>query len=175
VAVRKKKFNPAKAKRKLDRLFSELILGRDERTCLWCGKNEATEGERVKIDNSHIIPRECLRLRWSPENSVALCFGCHKRRGISWHSSPLVAVKWLRLALGDNHCEALILASVEEFSFNQETAVQVENELLERLRSINPPPAKPLHPAQKALLRRLVRGVKLAVRRGYFLPRAAES
>ena len=36
---RKKKFNAPKAKRKLDRLFSELILSRDGRVCRWCGQS----------------------------------------------------------------------------------------------------------------------------------------
>jgi len=36
---KQKAWNPAKSKRKLDRLFSEYILARDKRICQWCGQS----------------------------------------------------------------------------------------------------------------------------------------
>lgn len=135
--ARSKKFKPAKVKRKLDRLFSDLVLTRDERVCQWCGAVGGHDG--AHIDNSHIIPREYLVTRWNPDNSLALCFGCHKRRGRSWHGSPLEAIWWLRSYLGDAKCERLLEMSREPFEFNAESAAKIEVELVERLSSLLPP------------------------------------
>jgi 5-methylcytosine-specific restriction endonuclease McrA len=132
-----KKWKSPKAKRKLDRLFSSLILARDERTCQWCGKHGCDPtGKPYHFDNSHIIPREILVTRWNPENSVCLCFSCHKKRGTSWHGSPLEAVRWLRGYLGNARCEELLQASKVPFEFNQEAAASIEAALKERLTAI---------------------------------------
>jgi 5-methylcytosine-specific restriction endonuclease McrA len=88
-----------KEKRKRDRVFSKLILARDNRICRWCGKKDG------KKDCSHIINREFLPLRWSPENAITLCFRCHK---CLWHKNPLLASKWIRSELGDAHCDKLL-------------------------------------------------------------------
>jgi len=122
-----KKFNPAKAKRKLDRLFSEYILARDKRVCQRCGK---TEG---KFDTSHCIPREVLSLRWTPENAYCLCFKDHK---LVWHKNPLVGVKWLRQYLGDNVCNRLLAASEQSFEFNENVAACIEAELKEKIATV---------------------------------------
>jgi hypothetical protein len=140
--ARIKKLKLAKVKRKLDRLFSDLILSRDERVCQWCGAVGSHGG--VHIDNSHIIPREYLATRWNPDNSLALCFGCHKRRGRSWHGSPLEAVWWLRSYLGDAKCEKLLELSRQPFELTHETAAQIEADLRERLASITPPQKLPV-------------------------------
>jgi len=140
--ARSKKFKVAKVKRKLDRLFSELVLTRDERVCQWCGAIGGFDG--AHIDNSHIIPREYLVTRWNPDNSLALCFGCHKRRGKSWHGSPLQAIWWLRSFLGDAKCEKILELSSQSFEFNAESAAQIEAELKEKLASIQPPQELPL-------------------------------
>jgi hypothetical protein len=147
----------AKAKKKLDRLYSQLILERDERVCQWCG---ASAADGAHIDTSHILPREYLATRWHPDNAVALCFGCHKRRGKSWHSSPLEAVMWLQAKLGVSKCEELLQLSQQPFDFNLETAARLEAELKERLASITPKPAalswlRPLKKAGKLVIRQL--------------------
>lgn len=90
----------AKENRKRDRAFSQLILGKYNRTCRWCGKNTG------KMDTAHIIPREYIPLRWDERNAVCLCFRCHKTK---WHSNPLLAAEWIRSVLGDDHCNDLLI------------------------------------------------------------------
>ena len=114
------KFNLAKTKRKLDRLFSGYVLARDKRICQWCGK---TDG---KMDCAHIIPRNILSLRWTPENAVTLCFRCHQ---IEWHTNPLAAVRWLESRYGSELVNKLLADSTSEFSFNQESAKEIEKRL----------------------------------------------
>jgi len=129
-----KKLNPAKAKRKLDRLFSQLILERDDRVCQWCGRGVPD----VKVDTSHIIPREILVLRWDPSNAVALCFSCHKKRGTSWHGSPLESVAWLRQTIGNERCDELIVKAKQPFVLSNDTVAAIESDLRARLSSIQP-------------------------------------
>jgi hypothetical protein len=112
-----KKFNPAKAKRRLDRLFSQYILGRDQRKCCRCG---ASGG---KCDTSHVIPREVLSLRWDPRNAFALCFKCHK---LVWHKNPLEGVRWLREYLGDHECDELLELSTHPYDFTESEATKHE-------------------------------------------------
>jgi hypothetical protein len=127
-------------KRRLDRLFSELILTRDQRTCRWCGRAADDTGRPLKMDNSHIIPREILGLRWNPLNSVCLCFGCHKRRGTSWHGSPLEAAAWLWQYLGAEPCQQLLalVPAAREFKLTPETALVIEQDLKARLAVLAP-------------------------------------
>ena len=137
--AKQKKWNPAKSKRKLDKLFSQLILTRDKRTCQWCGKNvDPVTGKQFKVDNSHCLPRELLIARWSKFNSVCLCFLCHKRRGLhSWHGSPLDAVKWLREYWGDEHCDKLLELSQQPYEFTEAEAVRIEKMLLEEIAKLS--------------------------------------
>jgi hypothetical protein len=117
------KWNAARSKRKLDRIFSKIVLGKYKRVCQWCGKSDC------KIDCSHIIPREILITRWNLDNAVALCFGCHKRRGTSWHGSPLVAGRWIEQKLGKEHCDNLIKISLEPYVFDEAEARKIEERL----------------------------------------------
>ena len=120
----------AKAKRRLDRLFSELVLMRDNRTCRWCGKAKDETGKQFKMDCSHCIPREVLRLRWDDRNGITLCFACHKvKRLNSWHGSPLVAVAWLRRELGDQHCDRLLVEAHQPYDFTEEEFKRIDRRL----------------------------------------------
>lgn len=58
-----------------DKLARHLIVVlRDKNTCQRCG-NKGDDG--FKIDWSHVHTRRIKSLRWSKENSKALCAGCH--------------------------------------------------------------------------------------------------
>lgn len=115
-----KKWNAPKTKRRLDRMFSQYILFRDKRICQKCGKTNC------KVDCSHNIPRECLRLRWEEQNAITLCYFCHKR---IWHHSPLVAVKWFEQKYGKEHCDNLIKISLEPYVFDEAEARRIEERL----------------------------------------------
>jgi len=128
----------AQAKRRLDRLFSELILFRDHRLCQWCKRATDEDGKKLKVDNSHIIPREVLRLRWDERNSVAVCFRHHKSRGFwSWHSNPLLAAQWIRKLLGDTHCDELLRVAQEPYEFTFEEFLRIERLLKQRLLTLS--------------------------------------
>ena len=110
----KKKFNAAKQKRKLDRLFSKYILNRDNRTCQWCGMSEIGK----KYDTAHIIPREIMATRYNENNAVCLCFKCH----INWHNSPLHAAEFIEKKYGKEFVVYLLEISKLPYTFNEETA-----------------------------------------------------
>lgn len=105
--------NP-KQKRKLDRLFSVRILGKNNRTCQRCG----VTGK--KMDTSHIIPREYLNTRYEPLNAICLCVSCHKYGLKSWHKNPLFAVRWLDTFLGPEIANTLLSSSFQPFTGSYE-------------------------------------------------------
>jgi MoaA/NifB/PqqE/SkfB family radical SAM enzyme len=72
-------------KNKLDKLFTQIVMFRDDRTCQWCGK---TQGQ---MQTSHVVGRTNLHLRWNLNNACCLCAFCHLRK---WHAHPLEAVEW---------------------------------------------------------------------------------
>lgn len=75
--MKPKPFNPARAKRTLDKLWSEYVRRRDGH-CTFCGR---TEG---KLDANHIMSRRHTATRWDVRNGNALCFTCHRR----FHDDP---------------------------------------------------------------------------------------
>lgn len=109
-----REFNISKAKRKLDRIFSGYILNRDKRICQRCGRNG------IKIDTSHILPREILSTRWMPENAIGLCVKCHKYGSNSWHKSPIEGYRWLESKFGKLYIDNLLLEAGKSFKFNEE-------------------------------------------------------
>ena len=103
--MKKQKFKlTPKLKRKLDKLFSLFIHNRDK-VCQICGK----EG---KLDTAHIIPRNCLTLRWHPKNAVLLCPFHHKWSIQSFHQNPLYFANWFITKYGQEHADILLKLSV---------------------------------------------------------------
>lgn len=66
------KWNAARAKRSLDKLWAARIKARDE-SCQFCGR---TEG---RLNAHHIFSRRHLATRWDLRNGVLICFTCHQR------------------------------------------------------------------------------------------------
>ena len=69
-------------KKRLDALCREVVMLRD-RCCQWCGKRDGLQW-------AHISSRRYLSTRWSLNNSLMLCGGCH----LLWHHKPLEAAAW---------------------------------------------------------------------------------
>lgn len=84
------KWNPARAKRKLDKLWSQIIRARDKR-CTFCGRDSC------KLDANHIMSRRHTATRWDVRNGNALCFTCHRR----FHDDPAYGITVIRLNIGD--------------------------------------------------------------------------
>ena len=80
-----KKTERKKIEAKLDKAWSLAIRGRDDYTCVRCGK----EGTQA----CHIVPRRHRILRWDWSNGVCMCYYCHN----IWHSNPLEAAEWFEI------------------------------------------------------------------------------
>ena len=79
----------ARREKHLDALCRKLVVElRDRNTCQRCGTEKVRED--AQIHWAHIFTRNHKRLRWNPDNSLALCAGCHlwmdreKRDGYLW-------------------------------------------------------------------------------------------
>ena len=86
-----KPFNPAKAKRKLDRMWSEYVRRRDGK-CMFCGKTG-------RLEANHILSRAHMATRWNIANGIALCFRCHH---IGFHHDPVSGAEKVREIIGEN-------------------------------------------------------------------------
>jgi 5-methylcytosine-specific restriction endonuclease McrA len=76
-----------KIKTKLDKLFTQMVMFRDKRTCEKCGRSD------TQMQTSHIVGRTNLHLRWNLNNAMCLCAYHHLHW---WHAKPLEAAKWFQ-------------------------------------------------------------------------------
>lgn len=85
---KKRAKRPTKTKlfKKLDKIISAKIKERDNYTCQRCEK----EVQGVNCQWCHIITRSNKRLRWDLNNSLVMCYYCHRL----WHSSPIESTEW---------------------------------------------------------------------------------
>ena len=91
-------------KRKLDRLFQQAILKRDE-VCQVCGK---TEG----LNAHHIFSRSRMNTRWDLENGILLCVGHHTFSNLmSAHLAPRAFFQWLEDKKGKKWLDNLEIRS----------------------------------------------------------------
>ena len=93
-----KKQTKASLKRKLDKIFSEVIRKRGY--CERCG-----ESTHSKLQCSHIHSRDKLSVRWDLKNAFCLCGGCHI---FWWHKNPVLAAEFSREKLGEYEYVALL-------------------------------------------------------------------
>lgn len=56
--------------------FSKAVRQRDNWTCRRCGKQHAENS--CGLHAAHLFSRRHKTTRWLLENSVALCYGCHR-------------------------------------------------------------------------------------------------
>lgn len=61
------------AKAEADKLARKFVLDRDDWTCQRCMAHK----DDVPMQWCHVLSRDALSIRWDPENSMALCQGCH--------------------------------------------------------------------------------------------------
>lgn len=87
-------------KRKIDTLFSQII--RERGKCEHCGKTD-------NLQAAHIFSRSNMAVRWSFENVLCLCAGCH-----FWaHKNPILFVKWVEEYIGNERFVELSTVAVK--------------------------------------------------------------
>ena len=80
-----------------DKWFSDCVRHRDHHTCLNCGKQEG------QLDCAHIYGRAKKSTRWSMDNAVTLCRGCH----MHYTEHPVAFTDWLTKLWGEGHMDLL--------------------------------------------------------------------
>ena len=83
-----KRWNAAKAKKKLDVLWSRIIHERDDH-CRFCGRTEGM------MNAHHVFSRRHTATRWDVRNGVLVCFSDHYRahNDIPWgHMMAIQAI-----------------------------------------------------------------------------------
>lgn len=74
--IRRKRGERSRLIRELDKIFSEFIRERDSWQCQRCRRYFGND--RGRIHCAHIFSRGKMATRYSGENALALCKGCHK-------------------------------------------------------------------------------------------------
>lgn len=66
--------------------------------CERCGSSDGA------LEWHHVVTRRLRRLRWRPENALALCQECHRW----WHASPRRALRWFVEKFGQCRLDLLL-------------------------------------------------------------------
>lgn len=109
VDLPKMKFNIAKSKRQLDKLFVAYVMARDKHQCQWCGR---TTG---RMNVAHIIPRTVTMLRWEKVNALLLCVRCHW----TFHENPLKSARWIEEGLGRDYADKMLEIARKPFKYSR--------------------------------------------------------
>jgi 5-methylcytosine-specific restriction endonuclease McrA len=80
-------------------LAKAVIIERDGKKCLRCGKTE-------NLHASHIFPKgKYTKLRFDTDNLKLLCVGCHL---FWWHKNPVLAGEWVRQVIEKKRYDRLL-------------------------------------------------------------------
>ena len=120
VKVRKQKLRIKKANsvsvltKKADALWSECVKIRDNFTCRYCWKT-------THLNSHHLFTRARKSTRWSIDNWITLCSGCHTLSSkFSAHQTPFEFFEWLEKQEGREYIDELSLQSREVADINSE-------------------------------------------------------
>ena len=117
----------------LDRLFSRYIRLRDGGICQRCGKYVGlTQG----LHCAHFHGRANRNTRYDDQNSVSLCFGCHRH----FHAHPLEFVEFFKARLGEQAFD-MLRARANEVGRPDKKAIELwlkkELKKLNNIRNLN--------------------------------------
>jgi hypothetical protein len=119
--IKKFKLTP-KIKHRLDKLFTAFIHKRDKDVCQLCGSKENSQC-------AHIMPREYIGLRYSPDNAILLCPRCHRLGRTSFHQNPLFFYRWFSNTYGEEMIDKLLEASHINVQFTEQDVKDIEEML----------------------------------------------
>ena len=106
---------------KRDALFSELVRERANWTCEGCGK----ASERRFLQCAHIFGRRHRTTRFSPQNALCLCFGCHRH----FTENPVEFANWCAEKFGKKEMERLGRLSKVVAAFKKHTLAEIQVDL----------------------------------------------
>ena len=104
--------------------FSKVVRARDQ-WCMSCGRTESLQA-------MHIVGRRNKAVRWSLDNAVTGCAGCHRY----YTENPLAFHDWLRTLLGDGHLEILREKAREIMKTNQQVRAEISKHYREEFKKI---------------------------------------
>lgn len=81
-----------KLKKKLDILWSKLVKDRAGNRCERCFS------QAKRLNSHHLISRRYIGTRYSLQNGLAICVGCH----FWFHQNPIEASKWILEKRGED-------------------------------------------------------------------------
>lgn len=127
-----------KIRRRLLKLWSEVIRERDGYACCYCGikhmsENPINPSSKVKCDSHHLLQKEIKNcpLKFEIKNSALLCSSHHKWDGeFSAHKSPIVFYDWFRKKYPDRYNFVLENSTIRVDLENRDVLAEIEKRLL---------------------------------------------
>lgn len=127
-----------KIRRKLLKLWSEIIRERDGFACCYCGikhgsKNRNNSESKIKCDSHHLLQKEIANcpLKYEIKNGILLCSSDHKFNGEhSAHKSPIVFYDWFRKNYPDRYDFILNNSSIRVDLDNRLILTEIEKRLI---------------------------------------------
>ena len=98
----KRKKTKSSIDKRLDTAWSKLVKLKAGNKCVVCGSEKA-------LNSHHIYSRAKMSLRWSLENGICLCVGCHIGSKFSAHKTPIDFNDWLYKNIGVEFMDGLKL------------------------------------------------------------------
>ena len=89
---------------RLDKLAGDLVKEHAGWKCERCGKSKFKDG--VVLQAAHIVRRANKEVRWSLDNLLSLCVGCHYWFDNS--TNRLEVIEWLEEKLGKGFLSSLL-------------------------------------------------------------------
>lgn len=112
-AKRKKQSAVRQLKAKADKACSRWIREAHDWTCSACRRQY--EPGAAGLHWSHLFSRRHQSIRYSPNNAVAHCYGCHQRLG----GDPVTFARWIESWLGSGGLALLEERKAQKFRWTE--------------------------------------------------------
>lgn len=120
---------------KLDKLFRQVLLLRDDFTCQVCGKKyDPYDTLSMRgLHTSHFKGRRMKSVRWDLQNADLMCFGCHQHM----HENPDTFVDWKESQLGSETFEKLVLRACVPVPITKARREEVKDRLTQFIKELS--------------------------------------
>lgn len=116
--------------KRLDIIWAKIIKSLGGNKCEYCGKE-------TYLNSHHIYSRSKASTRWSLDNGICLCVGCHTFSSkFSAHKTPLDFHKWLISYRGQEYVDRLMVAANTHLKLNNNDKEEILIELTNILEMI---------------------------------------
>ena len=114
------KTNEKPTDKQLCELWSAVVKLYDDKVCAYCGKT-------TYLNSHHIFSRSNMSTRYSINNGITLCAGCHTLSSrFSAHKTPVEFVEWIKEKRGEEWYSSLRLLAKSSKKYTKDELIEVK-------------------------------------------------